>query len=56
MTYFDKNGGLNTFGFPVSQAKTLRDSVLSQKFEHSTILCNQKIQACHSLQSEDMGA
>jgi D-alanyl-D-alanine carboxypeptidase len=49
MTYFDKNGALNTFGFPVSQAKTLRDSILSQKFEHSTILCNQKIKMCHSL-------
>jgi D-alanyl-D-alanine carboxypeptidase len=49
MTYFDKHGGLNAFGFPVAQAKILRDSILSQKFERSTILCNQKIQMCHSL-------
>ena len=46
MAYFDKNGGLKTFGFPTSQAKTLSDSVLSQQFEHSTIRCDQKIQQC----------
>jgi len=48
MAYFDKNGGLKTFGFPTSQAKTLSESVLSQQFEHNTIRCDQKTQQCRS--------
>jgi hypothetical protein len=48
MAYFDKKGGLNTFGFPISQAKTLSANVLSQRFEHSTIRCDQKTKKCDS--------
>ena len=46
MAYFDTNGGLNTFGFPISQAKKLSDSLLIQQFEHGTIRCDQKTKQC----------
>jgi D-alanyl-D-alanine carboxypeptidase len=46
MAYFDKNGGLKTFGFPTSQAKALSKSIVSQQFEHGTIRCDLKMQQC----------
>jgi hypothetical protein len=46
MAYFDTNGGLNTFGFPTSQTKTLTGSVLIQQFEHSNIRCDKKAKQC----------
>ncbi len=47
MTYFDKNGGLNMFGYPTSQAKSLSNSALVQQFEHRAIYCNQQTQQCN---------
>lgn len=44
--YFDANGSLNTFGFPISQAENLTNSVLIQRFEHSSIRCDQKTKQC----------
>jgi D-alanyl-D-alanine carboxypeptidase len=46
MAYFDTNGGLHAFGFPISQAKTLSNDLLTQRFEHSTIQCNQGSKHC----------
>lgn len=46
MAYFDANGGLNTFGFPTSQAKKFSKSALIQRFEHNTILCDQNSKQC----------
>lgn len=46
MAYFDANGSLNTFGFPISQAENLNNSVLVQQFEHSVIRCDQKTKKC----------
>ncbi len=47
MTYFDKNGGLNTFGYPTSQTKSLSNNVLVQQFNHRAIYCNQQTQQCN---------
>lgn len=40
--FFDKNGGLNKFGFPISSPKTDANTTLSQKFERATIACDSK--------------
>jgi D-alanyl-D-alanine carboxypeptidase len=46
MAYFDTNGGLKTFGFPISQAKKLSESLLLQQFEHGIIRCDQNTKQC----------
>jgi len=49
MDYFDKNGGLNTFGYPTSQAKVLTVPAVTlvyQQFEHGTVYCNQQTKQC----------
>jgi D-alanyl-D-alanine carboxypeptidase len=46
MTYFDKNKGVQKFGFPVSQQSALNGSVQTQKFEKGTIQCNTKTNQC----------
>lgn len=46
MAYFDANGGLNTFGFPTSQAKKFSNSAFTQHFEHKIIICDQDIKQC----------
>ncbi|GHO76006.1 hypothetical protein KSD_37770 [Ktedonobacter sp. SOSP1-85] len=38
--FFDKNGGLNKIGFPISSPKTNENATISQKFEHATIACD----------------
>lgn len=40
--FFDKNKGLNTFGYPTEQAKPISDTRLTQRFEKATIECEQK--------------
>ncbi len=40
LTYFDKNGGLQKFGYPISLPKTENGTALKQQFEHSTIHCD----------------
>jgi D-alanyl-D-alanine carboxypeptidase len=44
--FFDKNGGLATFGFPLSQPNNTGDNTLRQRFEHSTIQCNNQSKQC----------
>jgi D-alanyl-D-alanine carboxypeptidase len=44
--FFDKNGGLATFGFPLSQPGNSGDNTLKQRFEHSTIQCNSQSKQC----------
>ena len=40
MGYFDKNGGLSKFGYPTGLLIANSGSVVSQKFERSTIQCD----------------
>lgn len=48
--FFDKNGGLGKFGFPVSSPKPGDNATVSQKFEHATIQCQTTgKQTCHRL-------
>jgi D-alanyl-D-alanine carboxypeptidase len=44
--YFDKNGGLTSFGFPLSQPNAVAQNTLRQRFEHSTIQCNTQNKQC----------
>jgi hypothetical protein len=44
--YFDKNGGLTTFGFPLSQPSAAGADTLRQRFEHGTIQCNMQSKKC----------
>ena len=46
MNYFDKNGGLNTFGFPKSQPKAGNGSLIIQQFERGSIQCDIPRKAC----------
>src|SRR5260221_1000242 len=39
MAYFDKNGGLKTFGYPEKMPVASSVPVISQQFEHGTIQC-----------------
>ncbi len=44
--FFDKNGGLATFGFPLSQPGDIGDNTLRQRFEHGIIQCNSQSKQC----------
>jgi D-alanyl-D-alanine carboxypeptidase len=44
--YFDKNGGLTSFGFPTSQPWSSGRDTLIQRFEHSAIQCNIQSKKC----------
>ena len=46
MDYFDKNGGLNKFGYPMSLLTVGSGSTVNQKFEHSTIQCDTASKQC----------
>jgi D-alanyl-D-alanine carboxypeptidase len=46
MSYFDHSKGLQKFGYPISLPKVVSDSVISQQFEHNTILCNTTTNQC----------
>jgi hypothetical protein len=46
MSYFDHGKGLQKFGYPISLPKVVSDSVISQQFEHNTILCNTTTNQC----------
>ena len=49
MAYFDKNGGLTKFGYPIKMLAVSSDSLLSQQFEHGTIQCNSTTNQCHTV-------
>ena len=40
MTYFDKNGGLNHFGYPIGMLQIASKTTIQQKFGHATIQCD----------------
>jgi D-alanyl-D-alanine carboxypeptidase len=44
--FFDKNGGLASFGFPLSQSGNVGDNTQRQRFEHGTIQCNSQSKQC----------
>lgn len=46
LTYFDKNGGLDKFGFPTGMPRNQADGRISQKFEKSTIKCDTQTNQC----------
>jgi D-alanyl-D-alanine carboxypeptidase len=45
-SYFDKNGGITSFGFPLSQPGSVGNDTLRQRFEHGTIQCNTRSKQC----------
>ena len=49
MKYFDKAGGLKTFGYPMGMSKALSASASSQQFEKSTIQCNLTTNSCQTI-------
>ena len=49
MKYFDKFGGLKTFGYPMSMPKVLSASVVSQQFEKHTIECYLPTNFCQTI-------
>lgn len=46
MAYFDKNGSLGHFGYPVGMVQVLNTTTMQQKFEHATIQCNTATKQC----------
>ncbi len=44
--YFDQNGGLKQFGYPIGLLTASGASIVSQKFEHSTIQCDMASNQC----------
>ena len=40
MNYFDRNGGLNKFGYPTGLLAASGGNAVSQTFQHATIQCN----------------
>lgn len=46
LTYFDKNGGLQKFGFPTSQPQGNQNALQSQRFERGTISCDATTKQC----------
>ncbi|GER88739.1 hypothetical protein KDW_29010 [Dictyobacter vulcani] len=49
MAYFDKNHGLDKFGYPISNVTTTNTTQVSQRFEHATIQCNLQSKQCKSV-------
>lgn len=47
--YFDKNGGLGKFGYPVGLFTASGGSLLNQKFEHAVIQCDTTSKQCRTL-------
>src|SRR6266851_736624 len=46
MAFFDKGGGLQKFGYPISLPSISSTQVISQRFGHATIQCNQATKQC----------
>src|SRR5215469_2976985 len=49
MAYFDKNGGLKTFGYPTKMPVVSSVPVISQQFEHGTIQCVLTTNRCQEI-------
>ena len=49
MTYFNKNGGLAKFGFPIKMPVTTTTSITSQQFQHATIQCDVSTGLCQTI-------
>ena len=49
MVYFDKNGGLKTFGYPTKMPAVATGPVISQQFEHGTIQCKVTADKCQAV-------
>jgi len=48
MAFFDKGGGLQKFGYPISLPSLSSTQVISQRFEHATIQCDLATKQCIS--------
>lgn len=46
LSYFNKQGGLKKFGFPLAMPVPSGSSSMSQQFQHSSILCNLSTNQC----------
>ncbi len=49
LSYFDKNGGLDKFGFPTSMPDYTQGSLVSQRFQKATIQCDLAGKQCKRL-------
>jgi D-alanyl-D-alanine carboxypeptidase len=49
LTFFDKNGGLKKFGFPMKMPVPSNGTSVTQQFQHGSILCNLTNNQCSSV-------
>ncbi|HEX7733451.1 MAG TPA: D-alanyl-D-alanine carboxypeptidase family protein [Ktedonobacteraceae bacterium] len=49
LTYFDKNGGLKKFGFPLKMPVPSNSNSLTQQFQHGSILCDLTNNQCSTV-------
>lgn len=49
LAYFDKNGGLNRFGYPIGMLQATGKTLVQQKFGHATIQCDAASKQCKAL-------
>lgn len=49
LTYFDKNGGLKKFGFPLKMPVPSNDPAMTQQFQHGSIRCNLSNNQCSTV-------
>ena len=48
LPYFDKNGGLKTFGFPQQMPVPVGSNLVSQQFQHGKIICDLSTRQCRT--------
>lgn len=46
LPFFDANGGLKTFGFPLAMPLPVGSTLLSQRFQHGQIICDTATNQC----------
>jgi D-alanyl-D-alanine carboxypeptidase len=46
LPFFDANGGLKTFGFPLNMPVPVGSTLLSQRFQHGQIICDSGTNQC----------
>lgn len=49
LTFFDKNGGLKKFGFPMKMPVPSGSTSVTQQFQHGSILCNLRTNQCSAV-------
>ncbi len=49
MAYFNKNGGLAKFGYPIKMPVTAVTTITSQQFQHATIQCDVSTGHCQTI-------